>query len=302
MIEEKSRENEMPESLPAGQAGPEELPDGDTANTESVSPNEEPQTINYKLQTEVMEVHHHPQVEKKNFKEYFLEFIMIFLAVTMGFFAESLRERIANNEKEHHYIESLVQDLKKDTAEINQVIFLQAIFIKKMDSALQVPTEKLRDINFQDSFYHHFVIFYSFDILFVPHDKTLTQLKNAGGFGVIKNDAVVDSIGELNVFYDQRVKFDGNYYLEYENRTIDLGTQLMKMSALNNLDDIHTQGYLHHVEVFTRYDRPLIGQLYSWIRNLQACLIVYMNEEKEYREREISMIKLINKEYHLENH
>ncbi len=25
-----------------------------------------------------MEVHHHPKVEKKNFKEYFLEFVMIF--------------------------------------------------------------------------------------------------------------------------------------------------------------------------------------------------------------------------------
>jgi len=27
-----------------------------------------------------MEVHHHPTVEKKKFKEYFFEFIMIFLA------------------------------------------------------------------------------------------------------------------------------------------------------------------------------------------------------------------------------
>jgi hypothetical protein len=27
-----------------------------------------------------MEVHHHPHVEKKVFKEYFLEFLMIFLA------------------------------------------------------------------------------------------------------------------------------------------------------------------------------------------------------------------------------
>jgi hypothetical protein len=26
-----------------------------------------------------MEVHHHPHVEKKNFKEYFLEFLTIFL-------------------------------------------------------------------------------------------------------------------------------------------------------------------------------------------------------------------------------
>ncbi|KAA9041153.1 histidine kinase [Ginsengibacter hankyongi] len=30
-----------------------------------------------------MEVHHHPHVEKKGFKEYFLEFLMIFLAVTI---------------------------------------------------------------------------------------------------------------------------------------------------------------------------------------------------------------------------
>ena len=47
-----------------------------------------------------MEVHHHPHVEKKNFKEYFLEFLMIFLAVTIGFFAESLREHFTDNEIE----------------------------------------------------------------------------------------------------------------------------------------------------------------------------------------------------------
>ena len=37
-----------------------------------------------KSEIENMEVHHHPHVEKKNFKEYFLEFLMIFLAVTLG--------------------------------------------------------------------------------------------------------------------------------------------------------------------------------------------------------------------------
>ena len=39
-----------------------------------------------------MEVHHHPHVEKKSFKEYILEGLMIFIAVSMGFAAESLRE------------------------------------------------------------------------------------------------------------------------------------------------------------------------------------------------------------------
>ena len=49
-------------------------------------------TENSKLKTEKMEVHHHPEVEKKGFKEYILEGLMIFLAVMMGFFAESIRE------------------------------------------------------------------------------------------------------------------------------------------------------------------------------------------------------------------
>jgi hypothetical protein len=38
-----------------------------------------------------MEVHHYPQGEKKYFKDYFLEFLMIFLAVTLGFIAENIR-------------------------------------------------------------------------------------------------------------------------------------------------------------------------------------------------------------------
>src|SRR5689334_23460696 len=45
--------------------------------------------------SESMEVHHHPQVEKKNLKEYLLEGLMIFVAVTLGFFAETIREHIS---------------------------------------------------------------------------------------------------------------------------------------------------------------------------------------------------------------
>ena len=58
-----------------------------------------------------MEVHHHPHVKIQNFKEYFLEFLMIFLAVTMGFFAENVREYISNKEKENKYIIGIVRDL-----------------------------------------------------------------------------------------------------------------------------------------------------------------------------------------------
>ena len=40
-----------------------------------------------------MEVHHaHHPTHKKKISEYFLEFFMLFFAVTLGFFAENYRE------------------------------------------------------------------------------------------------------------------------------------------------------------------------------------------------------------------
>src|ERR1700740_2419832 len=65
-----------------------------------------------------MEVHHHPHIEKKMFKEYFLEFIMIFLAVTLGFFAENIREHFADKKREMQYLNSFVEDLTNDEANL----------------------------------------------------------------------------------------------------------------------------------------------------------------------------------------
>src|ERR1700760_3903732 len=63
-----------------------------------------------------MEVHHHPQLhhESKPWKEYLLEFLMIFLAVTMGFFAENLREKITDNRKIHENVQSMARDIESD--------------------------------------------------------------------------------------------------------------------------------------------------------------------------------------------
>ena len=48
-----------------------------------------------------MEVHHHPQLthQPKPWKEYLLEGLMIFIAVTLGFFAENLREHISDSQQ-----------------------------------------------------------------------------------------------------------------------------------------------------------------------------------------------------------
>jgi len=56
-----------------------------------------------------MEVHHHPDLhhKPKPWKEYLLEYLMIFLAVMTGFFAESYREHLSDKSKEKEYLLAL---------------------------------------------------------------------------------------------------------------------------------------------------------------------------------------------------
>jgi hypothetical protein len=63
-----------------------------------------------------MEVHHpHHPTHKKKWSEYIIEFVMLFAAVTLGFFAENVREHQIIEHKTHQNLESIILDLKKDS-------------------------------------------------------------------------------------------------------------------------------------------------------------------------------------------
>jgi len=249
---------------------------------------------------ENMEVHHHPQVEKKNFKEYFLEFLMIFLAVTLGFFAENIREHFVNSEKEKNYMEGMLQDLEKDTAGTSGAIVFQDLIIKKMDSALNIPAANLRAIPTQDTFFHHFFYAYSWVGAFNRNDITIAQLKNAGGFSVIRNKTVVNAISELNSFYEFPLQGNISIYTDVWKRLDEFAMQLIRLPAPpSSGDDPLYYSYPHHIEVFTRYDTPLIEQLYSFIQFEKSSIEVIIENEKDYGKKAAKLIELIKKEYNL---
>ena len=254
-------------------------------------------------QTENMEVHHHPDLHhrKKHWKEYFLEFLMIFLAVTLGFFAESLRENIVNHEKEKHYIEGMFADLKKDTSNIYRSISFQQSLLNKMDNSLKIPVEKIRDIPTQDTFYRNFVYFYAWVTSFTQNDNTFTQLKNAGGFSVIHKENIIDSISLLNIFYESAVKLNEGWYVKAYEKMADLATQLIRLPVTPvTIDDTIFAVIPGNTEVFTRYDKPLLEQLYTLIRYEKGCLLVYIEAEKEYRKKTVALIEFLQKEYNLQ--
>ncbi len=61
-----------------------------------------------------MEVHHpHKHIHHdKKWKEYALEFLMIFLAVSLSFFAENIREKITDHKMAKVYAAAMLDDLK----------------------------------------------------------------------------------------------------------------------------------------------------------------------------------------------
>jgi hypothetical protein len=142
-----------------------------------------------------MEVHHHPQLhhEKKPWKEYFLEFLMIFLAVTMGFFAESLREHISDNKREKEYIRSFAEDLKKDTAALQHSIRRLNGDITNCDSIIRLyATNKLTQKPDSLVLQMSFGAGHSVDVFF--NDRTSSQLKGTGSMRLIRNKAIADSM------------------------------------------------------------------------------------------------------------
>ncbi len=151
-----------------------------------------------------MEVHHHPELphgEKKHLKEYFLEFLMIFLAVTMGFIAENLREHFSDNSKEREYITGMIKNLEVDTVQIKNVVALTWQQIDGIDSLRKVSKDKLSQIKVQDSLYLFTSKYLFYANSFKNDDITLSQLRNAGGYRLIRNADVLDSIA----VYESRI-------------------------------------------------------------------------------------------------
>ena len=83
------------------------------------SDSEQPITQNIKPATDNMEVHHHAHDpaaphHKKNWKSYFWEFLMLFLAITLGFLVENQREHYIEHLRAKEFAKSLIKDLESD--------------------------------------------------------------------------------------------------------------------------------------------------------------------------------------------
>ena len=173
-----------------------------------------------------MEVHHpHPPSHKKKWSEYIIEFVLLFLAVFLGFIAENIREHVGEQNRAKEFSASLVRDLQSDTIAINNQIKTSRFYIAVSDSLLQLSKTKLDGRNAaQFSFYSRFA-YWTQPVSW--NRSTFEQIKNSGSLRYFTN---VDLMKKL-LEYDAIVN---NINSEAENNKIIAN---MLLTSLNSIID-----------------------------------------------------------------
>jgi len=140
-----------------------------------------------------MEVHAHAHTERKNWKHYFWEFLMLFLAVFCGFLAENFREHIVEHQREKVLMKSMLKDLQADTVSFSQMIRGISDYNTHIDSLIAIINNN-PDWNKSAKEIYQQQVWINLYFKAVYSDRTIMQLKNSGNFRLIRNTTVSDAI------------------------------------------------------------------------------------------------------------
>jgi hypothetical protein len=155
---------------------------------------------------------------------------MLFLAVFCGFLAEWQLERTIEHQREKQFIHSLVEDLKRDTAQLTLYIRFNKSILKYCDSAqyLIANTDIFKNSN---SFYDYSSELARF-MRYYPTDRTMQQLKNAGNMRLIRNWNVSNAITD----YDSKTKLLTELDQQLSEQTIKYRNYLIEFFDLTSYD------------------------------------------------------------------
>lgn len=271
------------------------------ANSQSEnSPNEiipanNQETIEPTQNAENMEVHHHAHHEgKKSWKSYFWEFLMLFLAVFCGFLAEWQLEHVIEHGREKEFIKSMIEDAQIDTANINMVSNANKKKLLFVDSLAAIWYNYDNGKSEDYAIYKLFREIISADDELKPTERTLLQLKNAGGMRLIRNETAATSI----IVYDG-IEKDVQTQHESVSKTID---EFMTTSyEIFNFKYFNPGSYrgVSHDAILLNHDKVKLIQFANKIFAYGGTLAQYDIQLKSMKEEAVKLINTLRKKYHL---
>lgn len=226
---------------------------------------------------------------------------MLFLAVFCGFLAEYYLEHTIEHNREKQFIHSLVKDVAADTVQLSNIKRFRLDRLNKIDSVNTLFSKSrsgaipVQDVAIIEDIKGH--------VAFYQNSGTLDQLKNAGGFRLIRNRTVVDSIQA----YDQQIRrmlLRDNFEADEMRYTMRLAYKLIDGAELSNL--YSDTNYFVDRKLKAGVSKPVklnSEYLGEYLNSLATFRFVVMNNmmlQETIRTKARALLTTIKEEYDLE--
>ncbi len=236
----------------------------------------------------------------KPWKERFFQFIMLFLAVTLGFFAENYRDDFTEKVKMKQYARALYDDLKNDTAIIQRTTDEKAWIWSKLDSAeVIISLNQLTDNN---EFIYYIERFITLNDVFTSQNVTYQQLQSSGNFRYMKNVALYKQIAAYYNLYSRYQLIDVMNGLADKPEISLMESKLFNINDLMSLNNDAAHNFYTLVNYPERKFEPIINDkenlallhlqianakirvnhaysFLSWLKRDATALIIALKEE-----------------------
>ncbi|HUR65774.1 MAG TPA: hypothetical protein VMZ03_05445 [Chitinophagaceae bacterium] len=244
-----------------------------------------------------MEVHAHSHTPRKKWTHYFWEFIMLFLAVIAGFYAENIREHKVEHKRGKEYLKSFLSDLRTDTAHYRELLDDYEKKLKVLEHNYECYSLIKVRSDFNQCLWKIIEETFSFPDL-ITEDRTLQQLKSSGALRLIpKQDA--DSITKYDSEIREQLQGERtgvqeaqsllrNAYFELLNYDVAYkGLQERKFMAGSRVIDISDPAKIDRLfSILTRYQQLMEGQVgnISDLYNRAVSLINYFSGKYHFKD------------------
>jgi len=159
--------------------------------------------------------------KKSSWKKYAMEFLMVFAAISLGFFADNQREKWGENTRGVQYAQRLVEDLDLDSIRMEEVKVNYALKEQQINTLIPLMQGGLGEKPFLDSLFAYFTLPGANSLVtgisFVENLATRDELKS-GNMRLIRSDSIVR---HLSVYARKEQIFMGNQ-TRYREKRIEL--------------------------------------------------------------------------------
>jgi hypothetical protein len=237
----------------------------------------------------------------KRIKEYFIEFFMLFAAVTLGFFAENFREKMIESQNEREYMQTMIEDLKEDTARISASIKSTERKVQGIDSLIRYIYKKPYSDSDRRMMYYLYRRYMgsATDVAFSK--RTINQLINSGNLRIIKNMLISDSIVLYDINTERTIRQYSVYHDQYQQKAREISNKIFDSYYLVDYNRENVASLLETTisPKFLDDDEKLLKEYANSIYGGKGVLAIYVLILKSQYTQAVNIIELLNKEYDL---